>query len=259
MGGCTLTPSAPRSPQWQVQFDCFPVESGRQVLVSLRTVPDQGLAISRSHLVAVEPPGEAGKELGVPRWGRHRLTPPAPYLCPPRARFHPRLGPRGAHHRGGCARGPCPDGAAVPPAGTGVRGAAPALPPAGNGWRGHAPWGSPRSRPARATSIPAGPGAGGPPRLAAVPVPGALPVHRGVSLLHGQLGALCVPVRRGDTGGGDAARPHCSAPLPRPPTRSATACAASAAPSRSSRMPVSARGDPGPIKGDTKPPCLPPY
>lgn len=83
-GGCTLTPSAPRSPQWQVQFDCFPVESGRQVLVSLRTVPDQGLAISRSHLVTAEPPGEAGKEWGVPGWGLAPADPPlAPYLCPP--------------------------------------------------------------------------------------------------------------------------------------------------------------------------------
>ncbi|XP_072203657.1 interleukin-17 receptor E [Excalfactoria chinensis] len=39
---------------WQVQFDCFPAESGRRVLVTLRTIPDRGLAISRSHVVAIE-------------------------------------------------------------------------------------------------------------------------------------------------------------------------------------------------------------
>ncbi|OXB78674.1 UNVERIFIED_CONTAM: hypothetical protein H355_002639, partial [Colinus virginianus] len=39
---------------WQVQFDCFPTESGRRVLVTLRTIPDQGLAISHSHVVATE-------------------------------------------------------------------------------------------------------------------------------------------------------------------------------------------------------------
>ncbi|XP_008171593.2 interleukin-17 receptor E [Chrysemys picta bellii] len=42
---------------WQVQFDCFPVESGRRVLVSLGTVPDRGLSLNRSHLVAAEPAG----------------------------------------------------------------------------------------------------------------------------------------------------------------------------------------------------------
>nr|XP_038041826.1 interleukin-17 receptor E isoform X1 [Anas platyrhynchos] len=57
---------APGSSPWQVQFDCFPVESGRQVLVSLRTVPDQGLAISRSHLVTAEPPGPAFTHAWVP-------------------------------------------------------------------------------------------------------------------------------------------------------------------------------------------------
>uniref|UniRef100_A0A8B9IA97 Interleukin 17 receptor E n=1 Tax=Anser brachyrhynchus TaxID=132585 RepID=A0A8B9IA97_9AVES len=57
---------APGSSPWQVQFDCFPVESGRQVLVSLRTVPDQGLAISRSHLVTAEPPGPVFTHTWVP-------------------------------------------------------------------------------------------------------------------------------------------------------------------------------------------------
>uniref|UniRef100_A0A8C3K529 Interleukin 17 receptor E n=1 Tax=Calidris pygmaea TaxID=425635 RepID=A0A8C3K529_9CHAR len=47
-------------PFWQVQFDCFPAESGRRVLVSLRTIPDRGLAISRSYRLAAQPPGEAG-------------------------------------------------------------------------------------------------------------------------------------------------------------------------------------------------------
>uniref|UniRef100_A0A8C3T789 Interleukin-17 receptor C/E N-terminal domain-containing protein n=1 Tax=Chelydra serpentina TaxID=8475 RepID=A0A8C3T789_CHESE len=42
---------------WQVQFDCFPVESGRRVLVSLRTIPDRGLSLNRSHLVPAEPAG----------------------------------------------------------------------------------------------------------------------------------------------------------------------------------------------------------
>ncbi|POI22424.1 hypothetical protein CIB84_013828 [Bambusicola thoracicus] len=50
-GGAALTPC---SPQWQVQFDCFPAESGRRLLVTLRTIPDRGLAISRSHVVAIE-------------------------------------------------------------------------------------------------------------------------------------------------------------------------------------------------------------
>ncbi|XP_064930743.1 interleukin-17 receptor E isoform X5 [Columba livia] len=57
---------APGSSPWQVQFDCFPVESGRQVLVSLRTIPDRGLAISRSHLVAAEPPGPVFTHAWVP-------------------------------------------------------------------------------------------------------------------------------------------------------------------------------------------------
>ncbi|XP_074952001.1 interleukin-17 receptor E isoform X2 [Phalacrocorax aristotelis] len=48
---------APGSSPWQVQFDCFPAESGHHVLVSLRTIPDRGLAISHSHLLAPEPPG----------------------------------------------------------------------------------------------------------------------------------------------------------------------------------------------------------
>ncbi|XP_026518576.1 interleukin-17 receptor E, partial [Terrapene carolina triunguis] len=42
---------------WQVQFDCFPVESGRRVLVSLGTVPDRGLSLNQSHLVPAEPAG----------------------------------------------------------------------------------------------------------------------------------------------------------------------------------------------------------
>ncbi|XP_054496037.2 interleukin-17 receptor E isoform X1 [Agelaius phoeniceus] len=45
------------SSAWQVQFDCFPAESGRQVLVSLRTIPDRGLVLSSSHTVTAEPPG----------------------------------------------------------------------------------------------------------------------------------------------------------------------------------------------------------
>ncbi|XP_075570642.1 interleukin-17 receptor E [Pelecanus crispus] len=57
---------APGSSPWQVQFDCFPVESGQQVLVSLRTIPDRGLAISRSHLVAAEPPGPVFTHAWVP-------------------------------------------------------------------------------------------------------------------------------------------------------------------------------------------------
>ncbi|XP_025943845.1 interleukin-17 receptor E [Apteryx rowi] len=51
---------------WQVQFDCFPVESGQQVLVSLRTIPDRGLALSRSHLIAAEPPGPVFTHTLVP-------------------------------------------------------------------------------------------------------------------------------------------------------------------------------------------------
>ncbi|XP_029814192.1 interleukin-17 receptor E [Manacus vitellinus] len=39
----------------QVQFDCFPAESGQQVLVSLRTIPDRGLSLNRSRLVTAEP------------------------------------------------------------------------------------------------------------------------------------------------------------------------------------------------------------
>lgn len=66
-----------RFPQWQVRFDCFPAESGRQVLVSLRTIPDRGLALSRSRLVVAEPPGEAGRDPGGrPEGRRHRLTLP---------------------------------------------------------------------------------------------------------------------------------------------------------------------------------------
>ncbi|KAM6387017.1 interleukin-17 receptor E isoform 2-T2 [Pluvialis apricaria] len=57
---------APGSSPWQVQFDCFPAESGRQVLVSLRTIPDRGLAISRSHLIAAEPPGPVFTHTWVP-------------------------------------------------------------------------------------------------------------------------------------------------------------------------------------------------
>ncbi|XP_074734882.1 interleukin-17 receptor E [Strix uralensis] len=56
----------PGSSPWQVQFDCFPVESGRQVLVSLRTIPDRGLALSRSCLVAAEPPGPAFTHAWLP-------------------------------------------------------------------------------------------------------------------------------------------------------------------------------------------------
>lgn len=137
--GCTVGPDAGvarpthplRSPQWQVRFDCFPAESGRQVLVSLRTIPDRGLALSRSRLVVAEPPGEAGRDPGGASGGTPAPADP-PHLLH-RARLHPLLGPRGAGHRGVGARGPCPDGAAVPPVGPGVRGAAPALPPAGNG------------------------------------------------------------------------------------------------------------------------------
>ncbi|XP_062441887.1 interleukin-17 receptor E [Rhea pennata] len=51
---------------WRLQFDCFPAESGRQVLVSLRTIPDRGLALSRSRLVAAEPPGPAFTHAWVP-------------------------------------------------------------------------------------------------------------------------------------------------------------------------------------------------
>ncbi|XP_051644490.1 interleukin-17 receptor E isoform X2 [Manacus candei] len=43
------------SSTWQVQFDCFPAESGQQVLVSLRTIPDRGLSLNRSRLVTAEP------------------------------------------------------------------------------------------------------------------------------------------------------------------------------------------------------------
>ncbi|XP_068010260.1 interleukin-17 receptor E [Melanerpes formicivorus] len=57
---------APDSKPWQVQFDCFPAESGQQVLVSLHTIPDRGLAISRSHLVAAELPGPAFTHTWVP-------------------------------------------------------------------------------------------------------------------------------------------------------------------------------------------------
>uniref|UniRef100_A0A8V5HA93 Uncharacterized protein n=1 Tax=Melopsittacus undulatus TaxID=13146 RepID=A0A8V5HA93_MELUD len=72
--GVPLTPDlpAPRFPQWQVQFDCFPVESGRQVLVSLHTIPDRGWTLNRSHLVPAEPPGEAGGDQeGLEGWGGH--------------------------------------------------------------------------------------------------------------------------------------------------------------------------------------------
>lgn len=55
--------------QWQVQFDCYPVESGRRVLVSLGTVPDRGLSLNQTLLVATEP---AGKGRG-PSWERQGL------------------------------------------------------------------------------------------------------------------------------------------------------------------------------------------
>ncbi|KAM6256784.1 interleukin-17 receptor E isoform 2-T2 [Porphyrio hochstetteri] len=51
---------------WQVQFDCFPAKNGRQFLVSLRTIPDRGLAISRRHLVAAEQPGPVFTHTWVP-------------------------------------------------------------------------------------------------------------------------------------------------------------------------------------------------
>ncbi|KAM9533495.1 interleukin-17 receptor E [Guaruba guarouba] len=57
---------APGSSPWQVQFDCFPVESGRQVLVSLHTIPDRGWTLSRSHLVAAEQPGPVFTHMWVP-------------------------------------------------------------------------------------------------------------------------------------------------------------------------------------------------
>ncbi|XP_053809661.1 interleukin-17 receptor E isoform X4 [Vidua chalybeata] len=61
-----VPPLTPCSPQWQVQFDCFPAESGRQVLVSLRTIPDRGLALSCSHMVTAEPPGPVFTHAWVP-------------------------------------------------------------------------------------------------------------------------------------------------------------------------------------------------
>ncbi|XP_058701119.1 interleukin-17 receptor E isoform X2 [Poecile atricapillus] len=54
------------SSAWQVQFDCFPAESGQQVLVSLRTIPDRGFALSCSHLVTEEPPGPVFTHAWVP-------------------------------------------------------------------------------------------------------------------------------------------------------------------------------------------------
>ncbi|XP_068763551.1 interleukin-17 receptor E [Struthio camelus] len=57
---------APGGSPWQVQFDCFPAESGRRVLVSLHTIPDRGLAISRSCWVAAEPPGPTFTHSWVP-------------------------------------------------------------------------------------------------------------------------------------------------------------------------------------------------
>ncbi|XP_071406521.1 interleukin-17 receptor E [Pithys albifrons albifrons] len=54
------------SSTWQVQFDCFPAESGQQVLVSLRTIPDRGLALSHSHLVAAELSGPIFTHVWVP-------------------------------------------------------------------------------------------------------------------------------------------------------------------------------------------------
>ncbi|KAJ7416016.1 hypothetical protein BTVI_36411 [Pitangus sulphuratus] len=54
------------SSTWQVQFDCFPAESGQQILVSLRTIPDRGLSLSRSHLVAAEPRGPVFTHAWVP-------------------------------------------------------------------------------------------------------------------------------------------------------------------------------------------------
>ncbi|XP_055562525.1 interleukin-17 receptor E isoform X1 [Falco cherrug] len=57
---------APRSSPWQVQFDCFPAESGQQVLVSLRTIPDRGLALSRRRLVTAELPGPVFNHAWVP-------------------------------------------------------------------------------------------------------------------------------------------------------------------------------------------------
>lgn len=81
----------PCSPQWQVQFDCFPAESGQQVLVSLHTIPDRGLAISRSHLVAAELPGEAGKDPGGCPRGALAPADLPPLL--PRASLHPHVGP----------------------------------------------------------------------------------------------------------------------------------------------------------------------
>ncbi|XP_074862052.1 interleukin-17 receptor E, partial [Carettochelys insculpta] len=47
-------PEAAGGSLWQVQFECFPVERGRRVLVSLGTIPERGLRLSRSHVVPVE-------------------------------------------------------------------------------------------------------------------------------------------------------------------------------------------------------------
>ncbi|XP_069722441.1 interleukin-17 receptor E [Phaenicophaeus curvirostris] len=57
---------APGSSTWQVQVDCFPVESGQKVLVSVRTIPDRGLDISCSHSVTTEPPGPVFTHTWVP-------------------------------------------------------------------------------------------------------------------------------------------------------------------------------------------------
>ncbi|XP_067396821.1 interleukin-17 receptor E [Emydura macquarii macquarii] len=51
---------------WQVQLDCFPVESGHRVLVSLGTIPDRGLSLNRSHLVRAEQAGPTFNYVWLP-------------------------------------------------------------------------------------------------------------------------------------------------------------------------------------------------
>ncbi|KAM8799635.1 interleukin-17 receptor E [Eudromia elegans] len=64
-------------PTWQLQFDCFPAESGRRVLVSLRTIPDRGWDLSRSHLVAEELPAPVFRHAWLPEARAIEVSVPA--------------------------------------------------------------------------------------------------------------------------------------------------------------------------------------
>ena len=219
-GGAALTPC---SPQWQVQFDCFPAESGRRVLVTLRTIPDRGLAVSRSHVVAIELQGKAGRERGA-RKGWHRLTLPVlPRTRLPEARAIEVAVPKGpalmvrlCHQLAlECEELPQPFHRQVTAGGMRSPGV-PALPACSHPLCACSSW------------------------------------CRVATASHCHMSSWCpafvlrwvscgTPVRiNTHSDGRRVADTRCCALLPRPPIHTMTACAASAAPSVSGRTPVSA-------------------